>query len=437
MRRPNFLWLILILAATTVVGHRSGAAIAVLPRSAPPLRFTGTTLPKPPMQDQPWSPPANLPKSWSWAVNALYTQGLPDPRGCEYREFDVSEPSQAFGLIYHRGEEELAVRHGWVLPLQRGDIRRFAIRWDGLIYPVSGVGHRADLSKDVDAALRSRQLATRRRGDDPVGLGDAVGPILSCLLLRLGEVELARRTQAEGGTGADPVWTYLAAAGDWADHLFNRAVRDHMRGDDRLSLIRIQTLVRARSLILAEAVRRGAPPQEGVFDPEQLESLYPSLTSPGVDALLADQERRARERAEGTDRPPAPNRIDALIGRLDQINIQASPLNNPASPQLATDPRIQELIKEGEPAVLPLADCLAHDQRLTRSIDYWKFNTPSGRLVPVTEAAYEALREILGVPLLADLEKRAPGGRGTPAHRRALSEAIRNWAAERRPGAIR
>lgn len=49
-------------------------------------------LPLPPMQGKPWKPPKSnrLPPSWLEAAGHLLSAGFPDPRGCSYREVDIT-----------------------------------------------------------------------------------------------------------------------------------------------------------------------------------------------------------------------------------------------------------------------------------------------------------------------------------------------------------
>src|SRR2546425_490373 len=76
-------------------------------------------------------------------------------------------------------------------------------------------------------------------------------PIRACLLLRLGEEELAGKVWTAWTAGMpqhvdddiqlrDP---YLELATDWAWALFDRAVCAHMRGDDHLALLSARALV--------------------------------------------------------------------------------------------------------------------------------------------------------------------------------------------------
>lgn len=66
---------------------------------------------------------------------------MADPRGCSYREIEVG-----IGNVWS-GDGGVVSTHGWVLP-SRGD-QRFAVCWNGLVYPAVSVGTNADLEADV------------------------------------------------------------------------------------------------------------------------------------------------------------------------------------------------------------------------------------------------------------------------------------------------
>lgn len=50
---------------------------------------TSLRLPEPPHQRTPWRAPVSVPTNLLSAVETLFAQGFPDPRGCEYRELEV------------------------------------------------------------------------------------------------------------------------------------------------------------------------------------------------------------------------------------------------------------------------------------------------------------------------------------------------------------
>ncbi len=166
--------------------------------SRPSPLFTGAALPVPPQQLLPWTPPATtLPPALIDATQMLFAQGLADPRGCEYREIDVGT-----GNCW-RGDGGVQRVHGWVLPQQGEATQRFAICWNGLVYPVVTLGPQADINLDF------KELAGQHNGANrviPEGVAISVQsplPIKACLLLRLGEEGLARHIWTDGKPAAD------------------------------------------------------------------------------------------------------------------------------------------------------------------------------------------------------------------------------------------
>jgi len=93
-----------------------------------------------------------------------------------------------------------------------------------------------------------------------------------------------------------------------------------------------------------------------------------------------------------TNMPPA-ERIPALIRDLDLVAVR--PRGQPNGAMLAQSPVVAALITEGDAAVAPLIDCLATDQRLTRSVRFGADFSRDRNPIPVTGAARAALQAIL------------------------------------------
>jgi hypothetical protein len=151
------LWLVNAPVILCVGRGTSNGAEADAEFSATPP-FQGDSLPESPAQRKDWAPPVGTKLSalFLTATKDLFKLGLPDPRDCEYREI-------AFGMgSVQTGDAGIQQFHGWLLPEQgqqraesSGTAARFAIAWDGLIYPVVRAGARADLKSDVEAACRA------------------------------------------------------------------------------------------------------------------------------------------------------------------------------------------------------------------------------------------------------------------------------------------
>ena len=222
-------------------------------RTAP--KFEGKSIPDPPRQKEPWTPPqTKLPRFLVSATAALFEQGMADPRGCEYREVEIGD-----GTIFKS--------RGFVLPERASQAGRFVVSWDGVIYPALSAGAVADLDKDVrslaESMKRDRGAAAKNtdRFDDDGGFADAAwrGRVWSvggqsdadrrsalklCLLLRLGRADPAEalfatgtswKPEAQGRALTDYHISYLTLATDWAAAVFLQLVSAHMRGDDTIA----------------------------------------------------------------------------------------------------------------------------------------------------------------------------------------------------------
>ena len=197
----------------------------------PAPKFEGKRIPDPPNQGQPWTAPATtLPKFLVSATASLFEPGVADPRGCEYRNVEISA-----NFIMNA--------HGFVLPERADTPGRFVVCWDGLIYPALTVGEPADLDRDIKDLVahmkRTREAGPSNRsmqwvywdfpgeGQNPYGVAGVSNssPIKICLLLRLGRADLAESLFAAGTTWTPKPRTcdltnygmsYLTLAGGWA-----------------------------------------------------------------------------------------------------------------------------------------------------------------------------------------------------------------------------
>ena len=122
-----------------------------------PSNFTSAP-PIPPEQFAPWTAPAtHLSPVVASAFTELFTEGVADPRGCEYREIEVPDGNQSGYYLDAAGPTKT---HGWVLPGGK-----FAICWNGLVYPISAAGNRP-----TSARISSRR-SKRTRNNLPSGRG--------------------------------------------------------------------------------------------------------------------------------------------------------------------------------------------------------------------------------------------------------------------------
>lgn len=380
----------------------------------PAPRFEGKSIPDPPRQGEPWTPPeTKLPKFLVSATAALFEQGMADPRGCEYREVEVGEG----GILQTRG---------FVLPERAGEAGRFVVRWDGVVSPALSVGAAIDLDEDVrtlaESMKRDREAATARNTNRTGGAGGFTGatayggmwggrgpssvedrsPLKLCLLLRLGRADLAEALFASGTTWTPEVRgrdlthyriSYVTLAADWAASVFLRLVAAHVRGDDAIALDAARRLSSFAKAAEAKADAMGFPRVERRFD-DKAPSYFPFLRQ--LPELLADHERRAKEPARGPIPKPGGDpsaRIAALIRDFDQIDERQ--MMSPGAAHPGDSPLVRELIAEGDPAVEPLLTALEADMRLTRSVSNGRGMSIDRTVHPVYEAEIHALVGIL------------------------------------------
>jgi hypothetical protein len=326
------------------------------------------------------------------AAATLFRQGLPDPRGCEYREIEALQIDWLWDRIGDRGAMALQKKEGWILPEVTRDKETFAIGWDGLIYRTESVGKKADLSAYVAESVENRTQS-----------GKESGLLETCLLLRLGEVELAAAMMPSRLKNQADWVAYLEPAETWCDALFKLGISARMKGLDSLAEAYLCEYGRACDRIVPEGRRRMGT--QARYDGDDLLSMFGFNDEHrrNVKRLVADQVRRRTERPTGRrtlrqvkEIPDQGKRIKALIEILDEVNVQALPLDDPGFPDLTQDPIVQALTEEGLAAFPALLRSYERDDRMTRSVAHWRWNHTSGEMAPVRDAAAAALFPLLG-----------------------------------------
>jgi hypothetical protein len=459
------------MVAKTLLGAIVGLAVAgpyvvaeELPESPKPgVLFTGTVLPAPPKQGQPWTPPASkLSKTWDSAVQAMLKHGIADPRGCQYREVELSCGSSAWG------EFALVTTHAWLIPqgpAEKAGASRFAVTWDGLVYPVTRVGPAADVKADVEAmiaaddkwwigAVAEGEKKTKENpkfafayrphrwhhalSEGSLASYKSLLPLKSLMMHVLGQGELAQRLWEAWKRGSeieqdrrspadDP---YLVFAREWGWALFDRAVGAHKCGDDVISMLDAKTLVELEQAVERVASGRGFPRPPDPR-PNNREMPYLDFGEPPA-RLLEDQTRRVKDGrvqrvldAGMEELPDQSKRIAALIRDLEVAS--AEQWGQPGGVSISESPVVQSLIKEGRPAVEPLLECLANDRRLTRAVGFHRNFFPSRYFISVGEAAFAALRGIFEVDHFGPLTEHGYQDEASADQRRVIAEEIRAY----------
>lgn len=398
--------------SSRVEGESANSEDYFLPR----LRLASCSLPVPPQQIAPWIPSeTSLPREFVSATNTLFRLGLADPRGCEYREIKV-----VVGGLGGAGMWSMTVStHGWVIPNDKKQTQSFGVCWNGLTYPLSSIGGTVDLRADTATATKAKPRFFQQGGAwvngvpphfEDMGICnpaesrsisiDSPLPIKACLLLRLGEAELAEKlwhhwtSRLRSFSSRPPMLLsiensvepnkailndpYLVLANCWTVTLFNRAVAAHMRGDDEMAMVSAAVLDKAWPFVTAEAGKRGfhKPKKDNDRTP------YLLIDADRVRELLSDQRRRANDRRQGTGPPvllgdfPDPvdfgnamkKELQRCPNRAKRIDVLVRELEE-ASFDLGSDQILVDLLtNEGEEAIAPLNNCIKNDTRLSRSL---------------------------------------------------------------------
>lgn len=402
-----------------VAPRASAAASETVPvTNVEAVNVKAPTWPVPPEQKLPWvAPSSSVPAPIVEAATKLFAQGMADPRGCAWHEIDL-EVASVWG-----GRETVTTR-GWVLP--GTGATRYAVSTSGLVYRVKRVGPPADLHADVTTALVPKPDDHRgfRRGGEAADVSTAPGPIFALMLLRVGERDLASKTWATqqgalGGRDEDP---YVALAGTWLWHLFDRAVVAHMHADDENALESVRMLVAVHPRVEAEIERRAPRPDAGASEKKEGPRIDFLSVLP---ELARDQERRATRKSALPEGPTPESKAAALVERLDEV--AARQMGQPGGVDLASDPIVQRLIELGTPAVPHLLRAIESDMRLTRSVHFWRDFSRHRTVLGVHEAAYVAIASILDVSMF---DPSSTGdnltARGTEG-RKTLATALRTY----------
>jgi len=423
--------------------HAAAVIVPAIPASQVRVlsKFAGDSIPEPPQQKSSWAPPqTQLPATLISATTRLFEQGLADPRGMEYREIEIYlGPAWRPNLT--------GKTHGWVLP-GASTSQRFAVCWNGLVYPIISVANEVDVRTDIEAAIKTdEENRAKRASTDPTPFyrfrdakpegyslsATSLLPIKVCLLLRLGRVDLAERVWATWTIGMDPKINddsihladpYLMLAVDWTWAIYDRAINAHMRGDDRLCAISALMAVSFEKSIRQEI------PMRPELRARQHAQEYMDFLQP-LALLIQDQERRAKHpRTSPMPRDRATLRQQTtgqLIDYLDEA--LAIQMGYPGGIDMDQDSVVAELIRRGKEAVEPLLNALENDTRLTRSVRSSRPWHSDRHFMTVYETALQALRRILSVGNenpedWENIEMGPEGRRAVAARLRMLAQAI-------------
>ena len=125
---------------------------------------------------------------------------------------------------------------------------------------------------------------------------------------------------------------------------------------------------------------------EALCHGRRLLKLYPDQAKKvgQVAEMMADLERRKKNGTFGKPAPPIPSKFDSwdkakqiawLIDSLDEVDERQ--MSQPGDVPLALNPRVMALVAIGDAAVPALIDTIERDNRLTRSVHFWRTSVRS------------------------------------------------------------
>lgn len=406
-------------------------------RVEPPKPYAGGPFPTPPAQlSQPKPTTLAFPSNYLSAAEALFAAGFANPQGCDYVEVSV-----VVGSLWS-DEGSVVDTHGWLIPGTNS--QRFAVCWNGLVYPVTKTGKPTDFRADIAETLEDsyRDNGWVLREEDAVS-HKSTHALKGLVLLRLGEDQLAYdywvslierakpranvvRTPRPGPArilpgaeavklptpepapakpakpviprdAADPFMTWATL---WTSSALDRSVCAYMRGDDLLALNGVRPLVEAwNSLERAAEARR-------VAKPVNTDRHFDFLAI--VPRLQAELSRRASRATVA--RPPLEkvlantNRQERIAGLLDRFPDLAPRQRSQTGGLSAwsSEPAVSALMDEGQAAVEPMLAFLESDSAsgYTRAVSFNRDFNPARFLHPVSSAVADTLRTMLRLKTL-------------------------------------
>jgi hypothetical protein len=341
--------------------------------------------------------------------------GLPDPIGLPYHRITI-----VTGNCYCGDNGPIEIE-AWLLPGEEKS-QRFAIAWNGLVYPVLEDRGDADLKATVAKILKAgekERASWFESGDEATSVTPTTLTLIHGLYLtRLGFPEAAEHVQKgrEASLKTPPLKEELAI--DWTWSHFDRAVSAHMRGDSKMVLASVAGVKRAVTGL--EATLKSVDPMFG--EKNGWIELGGQLAKEAERRLKAGKTGALDEKAFLAGKPGTAELIDALD------RIQMSQDGQPGDVPLWESPVVLALVEKGDEAVEPLLACLESDMRLTQSVHFWRSFHKSRTVLGVHEAALYALQALLhgGFFELASTGDSLTG-RGDE-YRKKLAASIRaNW----------
>lgn len=328
----------------------------------------------------PWvAPQTTLPKEFVEAVAFMLENGMEDPRGAKFLAASVKQANQSVTAQ--------KLNMGWL----RKDRKTF-LSSSGDDYSVSLIKAQGDGLLVVIEETPIRHVfgpQYRLKAAEMLILGDAKGA-----------EDIYKKDHPAQNIFLDLTRDFLAVK-------FLSAVESHINGADKETLDKVTELQKLRPLYEARAAEGMTEDEikrrtQDAYPPVTKESRLYSFLSP-IDAMGTDASRRLSYSKKLSDPEKIKNQAERIAARillLDQVNVQQH--GQPGGVDLASDTRVIALIKEGDAAIEPLLKTLAGDDRLTRSVSFWRDFFPLRNVISVAAAARTALQSLLSVSLTAE-----------------------------------
>ena len=277
---------------------------------------------------------------------------------------------------------------GWYVPGKDGKPGRVYFTDGGsIIAPAKDARKKIDFVAKCKARYTDKKLAKENADDDPFGRmrRTALGAIdnddlaVAAWLHRLGHDDLAAKALAAARKPkGDPE---KRLRGELAWSAFAGMVHAYMVRADEEALAHGERFIR-------------------LYAKDDGERTYGQ-----ADKIVNELKRRQKKGTFGKEPPKNPpvgfDKWDAAkkaaywIDALEEVDARQH--GQPGGVDLGDDARVQALIKLGDPAVPALIEALEKDERLTRSVHFWRDFARSRTVLSVREAELTALMSILRV----------------------------------------
>jgi hypothetical protein len=315
-------------------------------------------------------------------LDGLIEQFLFDPRGAQR----VVVKSVERSVWASSAEVE---RAAWLVPEKEGKPAR--------IYFIDQTAFTAPAEKDIKkldfvAAYKARvanvpapakdddsDQAFRRMRRNAVGTAEESDLVLAAWLHRLGHDDLAAGALARAQKDKQATTAELRKGLAWS--AFAGMVHAYMVRADEEVLLHGERLLK-------------------LYAEEAKDEEYQQAS-----AIVAELKRRQKKGTFGkrpADRWPdgfekwdTAKKVAFLLDALDEVD--ARQWSQPGGVDLASDRRVQALIAIGDPAVPALIDAVEKDDRLTRSVHFWRDFARSRTVLEVREAALTSVMSNLRV----------------------------------------